>query len=187
MSTQVACKSDQTYLFEELLPKGKSALQVGARGGGAAEMTARLKRHGYELLDVLEIWPPNVVWCKSTLRVREIVEGDVRLIESYPQLLPSYDAIIWWHGPEHVTRQEFEDLLTKLKTRCRIFVIGAPWGVWEQDDLRGNPFERHVHHWSPQELESLGFSVYTFQTGHRDGSDIHNVMLGILKNETHST
>jgi len=179
MSTKIIGKTDQAYLFD-ILPKGLSVLQVGARGGGAAEMTARLKKHGYEQLDVLEIWPPNVAWCKQTLHVRAIVEGDVRLIDTYSKLLSLYDVIIFWHGPEHLTRQEFEELLPKLMARCHTLVIGAPWGVWEQEDLRGNTFERHVHHFLPEELEKLGFCVYTFQTGYRDGPDMHNVLLGIL-------
>lgn len=176
---KVTGKADQVYLFSDLLPKGKSALQVGARGGGATEMTARLKKHGYELLDVLEVWEPNVEWCKANLKVRQIVLGDVRQIDCYPELEPSYDTIIWHHGPEHVSRQEFEAVLPKIMARCRTFAVGCPWGIWEQDDLRGNTFERHAHHWLPEELESLGFSCYTFQTGGKDGPHQHNVMLGI--------
>lgn len=176
---------DVLLKYEARLRGGKSVLQVGARpGDGWIEVFKCFQKHGYDTFDVLEIHQPNVDWLKrqNDFGIRKVVHGDIRLIDTYDELDDQYDIVIFWHGWEHCTRDETKVALPKVMARCKkAHIAGMPWGKWEQDDLKGNPHERHVHHWYPEQLEDLGFSeCYTFNSSEKPaGADNHNVMYGV--------
>lgn len=152
-------------LFSDRLEGGDSCLQIGCRSvRGFRNFECRLTKIGYSIHHVLEIHGANVDKLKNDIDV--IVEGDALLIEQYERLEDSYDVVVWWHGPEHVKKDEFEKALPKIMVRSRLaFIIGCPNGKYDQGKLYGNPHEKHKHHWLPNELERLGFNVYTFGSG----------------------
>ena len=131
--------------------------------------------------DVLEVWEPNVQWARKQRMVRKAVLGDVRRIGEIEELDEKYGVIAWHHGPEHVSKEEFTNCLSAIMDKCeRAFWVGMPWGIWEQGDLKGNPNEKHLSAWLPEELEALGFEVWTLRLDSKPpGPDNHNVLVGV--------
>lgn len=172
-----ACEIMQIYQY---IIKGKSILQVGGRGAGCIETFQIFKNKGYDKCDLLEIFKPNLDGLKNNIINNKIL-GDVRIID---KLIKSpYDVIGWFHGPEHISKSEFITTLPKIMSLCNIFVIGCPYGIWEQGAIHNNPHEVHISHWYPEELEILGFDMYLF--GNKP--DDHGVMLGVLTKEKYVT
>jgi hypothetical protein len=166
--------------------KGKSILQVGARpGGGWHKLFEVFKNNGYLTFHILEAHEPNVEKLKNNNFLKgegkKIVCGDVRKINEYEELKDKYDTIVFWHGPEHLEEEDFKKALPLIMSKCRkVFIVGAPWGKWEQSGIKNNPHELHKKHWYPEELEQLGFECYTFNYSRLgEGPDKYNVMFGI--------
>lgn len=145
---------------------GKSCLQIGCRSRkGFKNFFDPFSALGFDTHDVLEAHKPNVD--KLNLpEARAKVCGDALKIKECRGLLESYDIIVWWHGPEHVKKDQFERALPDLISMCNIgLVIGCPNGKYDQGAIHGNPFEQHKHHWLVEEFEALGFEMWTFGTG----------------------
>ncbi len=176
---------DMAYLSEQLDYSyiNRSILQVGARpGDGWKDLFSIFNDHNYREKHIMEVHKPNYLWLKNNAReCQTIVHGNIlNIADIYPDKI--FDAITFWHGPEHLKKQEFIDLVPKVKTMCSKFIIGAPWGKWDQANIKNNPYERHTYHWYPEEWEVLGFDVWTFNDPQKgEGPDIHNVMMGISK------
>jgi hypothetical protein len=77
-----------------------------------------------------------------------------------------YQAVVWWHGPEHVKREELAATLARLEAMADIVILGCPWGVYPQGDYGGNPHEVHLATLLPEDFETLGYEVTTL--GKRD-------------------
>lgn len=176
--THLKDKNSWEAVFELLLSmnkfkKGKSVLQVGAKNkhGGVHEwqkMFSIFAKYGYTNFDVLEIWEQNLKGLNGRYLNKKIL-GDVRNICSLVN--NEHDVIFWWHGPEHITREDFiklQDSFNKFKDT--IIVIGCPWGEFLQGEVGGNLYEKHLYHWQPEEIEELGYDVYT--TNYKNRKDI---------------
>ena len=71
--------------------------------------------------------------------LRNKVQGDVRNITNVDGLDDQYDIVLWWHGPEHVKKEEFADILAQLKSKARLaVVVGCPHGQYRQGASYGN-------------------------------------------------
>lgn len=113
---------------------------------------------GYKNFDVLEVWKENLSHLPG-FPIRNRILGDVKDIEKLVK--NQYDVIFWWHGPEHLTKQEFTELQISFNLFSNtLIVIGCPWGKFEQGIVDGNPYEEHKHDWEPEELENLGYEVF---------------------------
>jgi len=177
------CAGQAVELMAPLLAGGETCLQIGARSKeGFTRFEGPLESLGFKHFDILEVFPGNVDTLRALdIDTRFVVCGDVRdLGKSALGLPPSHDLIIWWHGPEHVVRHAFLDVLPVLRSRCKTLLVGCPNGFYEQGALYGNHYEHHVYHWKPEELEALGFRVYTCGSGEPDKQE-H--MFGFMEGE----
>lgn len=143
-----------------------SLLYVGYRPD-ACSWLQELHDAGNEV-SVLEAWKPNADAATHDLRIKNCLWGDVR-----EELPFSYDYVWWWHGPEHVGKDEFPRVLGRLLARTgRLLACAAPWGVYEQGAHAGNPHERHL--WSVYEADFQAAGLETRTDGAMDqpGSEI---------------
>jgi hypothetical protein len=84
-----------------------------------------------------------------------------------------YDHVWWWHGPEHVDRDEFPRVLGALEAAARRSVaVASPWGRYDQGPHMGNPHERHL--WSVYEADftAVGLEVRTDGEADQPGSEV---------------
>jgi len=118
-------------------------------------------------LYVLEIWPAyaELLRSESKYPVAGIFLGDIRNAATMPELeaVAPFDALIWWHGPEHVSERDARLLLEPASTLhwlySKLLLIGAPFGHYRQGPVDGNPHQ--THQWNPTVhwFEALGFQV----------------------------
>ena len=150
--------------------EGVSVLQIGVKMKPHGvhnwqKMFKRFADYGYTYFSVLEIWEYNFNRLYGQY-LNEKIFGDVRDIEKLVE--NKYDVIFWWHGPEHVSKEDFEKIdNTFNKFKNTIIVIGCPYGESLQGVVDGNPFEKHLYHWQPDEFEKLDYVVYTTDFNNR--------------------
>lgn len=72
----------------------------------------------------------------------------------------TFDAVFWWHGPEHIAKHEVSDVLELVESYAdKLVVLGCPWGDYPQDAVGGNPYERHLTHFQPEFFADRGYDV----------------------------
>jgi hypothetical protein len=107
-------------------------------------------------ISILEVFGPNVDYLRKLDWLEAVYHGDVR---SFP-VPRRYDAVFWWHGPEHISEKDLPGALARLEERARrMVVLGCPWGKHGQGKLHDNPHERHVSHYDYPLFEELGYRV----------------------------
>lgn len=144
----------------ELLAQPGTLLYIGANPEmhTALEM---LHQAGHRIT-VLEIWPDYVQALRQpplSAWVDEVVTGDARYVD---RLLGGrqFDVVFWFHGPEHIRREEFEPLMTRLEARAeRLVVLGAPWGNTLGQGPK--PYDHHISFYYARDWEALGYEVRT--------------------------
>lgn len=124
-------------------------LYIGARAD-AHSWLEELIQTGNEVT-ILEIWRDNIFgmigegWDeKVRFILGNVAELDKAFDTEYDEANPTYDYILYWHGPEHLRYDEIEPTLTKLESKCnRLIALACPWGVYPQGVHKGNPYETH--------------------------------------------
>ena len=142
----------------------RRVLYVGANRSARPTLADELLAAGVEL-HLLEIWGPNVEHYqeRETEIFASVTQGDVREIAGMH--LGQFDAIVWWHGPEHLEADEWPAALVGLEALAPLVVVGCPGGGWEWGRGMDNPFETHRAHLYPADLEAAGYTVQTTGKG----------------------
>jgi len=100
-----------------------------------------------------------------------LLKGDVRKLDEY--FVNKFDVVMWWHGPEHLQKDELSDALMKCyKTSNIMSVVACPWGVYKQGVVAGNPYERHLSYLYPEFFHELGWNTDTIGTKDCEGSNL---------------
>ena len=105
-------------------------------------------------LELLEVWRPNLDHYTSGGPFHDLTLGDIREIERL-----AHDMLFWWHGPEHIGRDEIPTLLKRLEEMVPVIVLGCPWGKYDQGAEYGNPFEEHKATLYPADFLDWGYEV----------------------------
>ena len=111
---------------------GKRMLYVGGhlRYGRNLQMSAYFRAAGYTI-DVIEVFPDNIVQLMNIKWIGRLIEGDVRLFLPYF----TYDLVVFWHGPEHLPKEEVPALLDKMKTYANAVIFATPNGHYTQEEV----------------------------------------------------
>jgi len=143
--------------------EARRVLYVGANRCANPNLVDELKASGAEV-HLLEAWDKNVNWYqeRDPDKFASITQGDIR---DLPGELGTFDAAVWWHGPEHLPADEWPAAVRALESIAPLVVLSCPWGVWIQGDTDGNPYEAHQSSISPDDLEKMGYTVRSFGAG----------------------
>lgn len=99
-------------------------------------------------IDGIEIFEPYILESHQFF-YNEIFIGDVReLIDE----VDDYDLIIVGDVLEHMPKESSLLLIDKLIHKSKNILVNLPLGIWPQEDLFGNPNERHISTWSIEDL-----------------------------------
>ena len=116
----------------------------------------------YKHVTILEIFDKNVRYLEKKFmntNVR-IVRGDVRNAKEL--FTSSFDVCFFYHGPEHLKREETGTVLSMLESMANhIIVLGMPYGYYEQGSEYGNMDEAHLWSIYPKDMHELGYKVNT--------------------------
>lgn len=99
----------------------------------------------------IEAWQPYLDEFTLIALYDEILVADARDVE--PDTLKA-DLVIFGDVLEHMTRQEARDLLAKARQVAGNIIVSIPVLHLDQDDVGGNPYERHVEHWSYEDMRA---------------------------------
>lgn len=135
----------------------KRVLYIGANRCANPGLVDELKEAGAEV-HLLEAWDENVAYYRERDpdKFASITQGDVRELADE---MGTFDAVVWWHGPEHLKADEWPDVLLGLEIMAPVVIIGCPWGRWEQGEADGNPYEVHQSSIYPDDLTARGYTV----------------------------
>ena len=145
------------FVYDRIIKndKIKSILNIGFRHD--SDLT--LLNHAYaenKKWKVIEIYKPNV-----DNMIKLGINATCMDVLNIDQLEETYDAIIWLHGPEHITWDQFLDVRKKIEAKSNhITIYQAPIGEYPQDELYGNVYEKHVSVLYPEQFEELGYEIF---------------------------
>lgn len=134
-------------------------------------------------VDLMEAWKDNVKGLENLNAkygiFRNIYHADVRDISRFFTIIYAdlivdiYDVVMFWHGPEHLTKTENLPVLDGLEVIAKKYVIlGCPWGNFPQKDVGGNPFEEHKSSLYTVDFTSLGYKASTIKKPNKRGGHI---------------
>lgn len=149
--------------------KYKSVLNIGAHKG-RFEFGDMYEKAGYDIT-ILEIYKPNVDYLRG-LNKWKVLCGDI-LTYNFDE---KFDVVFWWHGPEHIDREQLSEATKKLESITNHLVImGCPWGIYKQGVCYGNEHEIHRTYYGVDEFTNLGYDCLTIGTKDVMGSNITSV------------
>ena len=102
---------------------------------GACDGIWRFLLPRYENMDAVEIFGPSA---ERLIGYRRVFHTD---IAEFPYLW--YDLIIFGDVIEHMTVARAKAVLDYASTRCRDMIVAVPY-LYEQDEIYGNPWEKHL-------------------------------------------
>lgn len=107
----------------------------------------------------VEAWEPYVAEFNLTALYDQLVVQDARTVDY--GLLDRFDVVFAGDVLEHMTKSEAEGLLARLLDRSPAVIVSIPIVYSHQDDVNGNPYERHVKpDWTDREfLETFGSRI----------------------------
>lgn len=73
--------------------------------------------------------------------------------------LPDSDCLMFWHGPEHLLKEDFLSILPSLEEKYKYLIFGMPLGEEPQGEAYGNPHEKHISSWTVEDWTDLGYKV----------------------------
>lgn len=146
MSVSSPLGKDFTREWFEKQTDIKSILDVGAGSGTY-----------YDLLGpnyfwiAMEVWPENVDRYKLYDKYNLVITAD---ISKYNILLQA-DCIIFGDVVEHMPKRTSLRVLRKAISEFPHVVVSIPLGRYEQGEVDGNPYEKHLSTWNYEEIENL--------------------------------
>jgi len=155
-------KDEREYQLDRCIPdlfKFKTVLYVGANTH-RCHILPTFRNRGYEI-DIVEPHKPNCDYYTGVIGIRNTY--NVTIQEFNPE--DKYDVVFWWHGPEHVKKEELESTLKHIESMTKKYVVlGCPWGNNPQEAIDGNYFEIHRSSMYVEDFEKLGYNVDTIGT-----------------------
>lgn len=114
-------------------PKGATCLDVGACDGKWSKLLG-----DYLTMDAVEIFQENITRHRLSEKYRKVIWTDIANYE-----YEYYDLIIFGDVLEHLYVGKAQKVLDYAKPRCKDLIIAVPY-MWSQDEIYGNPWERHI-------------------------------------------
>lgn len=97
----------------------------------------------------IEAWQPYIDTYNLTGLYDSVLIADARDVE--PETLKA-DLVIFGDVLEHMTQAEARALLDKARDVAANIIVSVPVLHLDQDDVGGNPYERHVEHWTYEQM-----------------------------------
>ena len=99
----------------------------------------------------VEVWAPYVRTYELEKKYDQVVVADIRYLD-WSQFTP-VDVVIFGDILEHMAKEEAVKVVDRALRVARVALISVPVVESIQDELEGNPFERHVKtDWTNEEV-----------------------------------
>ena len=132
--------------LEELNPQ--TVVDIGPGQGNYAKLAKKKGQHWTGI----EVFAPYVTEYDLNSLYDTIIIGDACYIEDAQFMA---DVVIAGDVIEHMTREDAEDLIHKALSQAKHMIISIPIIHWPQEPREGNWFEKHLHHWTYEDMKEL--------------------------------
>lgn len=134
----------------------RSALDVGAGLGVMGVLLCAYRK--LERLTAIEIFEPYARTLEELHIYDQVLRHDLRDLP-LPLSDSSYDLVICISVLEHLEKKQGLELLQEFKRIGRRLIVTVPQGVFPQEVLDENPFQRHLSEWYLHDFQREGFKV----------------------------
>ena len=132
-----------------------------ASGFGTWGYQLRIKEKNLPYLVGLELWVPYLEFLKTLNIYSSLVLADAR---NLPFRGGSFQITLACEIVEHLSYTDGMLMIDELeRIMDGMIVISTPKGFMHQDEINGNPFEKHVSAWQEVDFEKRGFSTITIE------------------------
>ena len=171
-------ESGKQYI-KSLNLSGKKIVDIGAGSGTYRKLFPELTGHW----TAVEIWQPYIDKYALASLYDEVVCADARTVD-----YSDFDIAFVGDVLEHMTSQDAQELLKKLRAVCTTVVVSIPLGYYPQDEYEGNPYEKHiVDNYSHDQVVSLFGQPFQFSIQNEIGVYVYKklkiAIYAISKNE----
>jgi len=153
-----------------LEPKGKRVLTIGERMPDFKIIEASKQEWS---ITVIEASRKNIQNIMSNPYIRDtigdsskwkLICADIRNISSFENQLDlkSFDIVWWFHGIEHLEKEEGIKIFEFIKKNCKILMMSLPHGTHIQPSelVISNVYEEHKSEWLPEEFIKYTDAIY---------------------------
>ena len=145
---------ERSIIWRGLDKQSGSILDVGC---GFGEPMKDINRRGGFYTVGVDIFVPWLKKCKDEGIHQDYVLCDIRRL---PFQRKSFDIVLCLDMVEHVEKEEGRKLIHAVEEIARReVIIAAPIGYWAQNEMQGNPYQKHRASWLPAEFKRLGYKV----------------------------
>jgi 2-polyprenyl-3-methyl-5-hydroxy-6-metoxy-1,4-benzoquinol methylase len=144
------------HILDAIPVDARSLVDVGC-GPGIIGALCRIYRSMDRLAGV-DAHPPALDICRRHSFYDEVFELDLAA-GRLPFTDGEFDVVTCIEVIEHVRREDGLRLLDELERVGRFVIVTTPNGFLEQDDLEGNPLQRHLSGWSVSDFARRGYQV----------------------------
>jgi predicted RNA methylase len=144
---------------EELISwlKPKTVIDVGAGAGIYGDIVRRVAPDAK--LIAIEAWKPYIDQFNLTSRYDEVINMDVREVESLEA-----DLVIFGDILEHMSQEDAVELWGRVAQQARYAIISVPIVHWHQDAINGNPYEVHVKEdWDEEQVLAAFSNIVEYE------------------------
>lgn len=135
--------------IKDNFPKGSTCLDVGACDGKWAKHLG-----DYLKMDACEAFLPNIEKHELAKKYNKVYWGDIANLE-----YEYYDLIIFGDVIEHLYIGKAQKVLDYAKDRCKDLIIAVPY-EYPQDEIYGNPYEKHIQDDLTPEIFDMRYPGY---------------------------
>ncbi len=140
LTLNLLSRLDRHFQFQQVL-------DVGAGAGGYSQLLR--DRLSPKIWTALEIWEPYLERFKLAELYNRLIVADVR--NWAPD--QDYDLVLMGDVLEHMQKAEAQECVIKLLQHTQLLLISIPIIEMPQDEVDGNPYEKHVKEdWSHDEV-----------------------------------
>lgn len=143
------------HILDAIPVETRSLLDVGC-GSGIIGALCRIYRETERLVG-MDAHPPALALCRRHSFYDDVIDADITA--SLPFDDASFDVVTCIEVIEHVTREDGLRLLDELERVGRTVIVTTPNGFLQQDELEGNPLQRHRSGWSARDFSRRGYTV----------------------------
>jgi SAM-dependent methyltransferase len=148
-------------LIFNLFPEDLGCLTILdlACGFGLWAFKLLTRKEGNPSFTGIDIWKPYLKKVKKVGHYEHLIQADLQT--ELPFRSKTFSYVLCCEVLEHLTSKTLGVKLLKEAERVakNKVIVSVPLGIYPQDNIRGNPYEKHRLLWWPEDLKKNGYNM----------------------------